>query len=344
MLASAPFVLLTGVVLTPHRPVPGLVAVIVTTAVVGLVGWICFTSPHVLPNAFWLFVPFIATTFIVGIDLVTDDASTGAQLFFLWPVLYASSFLNRRVIYLNLAFDIAGEALVVFLLQKPEHALSDWSAMALAMVMTAVVVLSLRDRADQLLRVLETQAMADALTGLANRRSFDDELARAGAWARRNNGRLAVLTVDVDHFKRINDSWGHAVGDRALRAVAAAMQSVSTGDEDVVARVGGDEFVMLLRLDRRGAVRVAEALRTAVAAIDDLPCGPPSVSIGVAVLPDDAATVEALVMASDTALYLAKTGGRGRVAVAHQLAADRPNRTPEKDGTRDVVAGPAGRS
>jgi diguanylate cyclase (GGDEF)-like protein len=316
MLAAAPFVFVTGVVLTPHRPLAALIAVTVTSVVVALAGWICFARPHQMPVAFWLVVPFIATIFIAGIDLVTQDASTGGQLFYLWPVLYAASFLSRRVNYINLAVVFAAEASVVFPLQQPGHALSDWSAMTLAVSMTALVVVNLRDRADQLLRVLETQALADSLTGLANRRSYDDELARAGAWARRNDGRLALITIDVDHFKAINDTFGHAVGDRALRAVAAAMKSVATVEEDVVARLGGDEFVMLLRRDRAGAVLAAEDLRAAVAAIAVLPGGPPGVSIGVAVLPDDAATVEALVTASDTALYDAKTSGRGRVAVA----------------------------
>jgi diguanylate cyclase (GGDEF)-like protein len=165
--------------------------------------------------------------------------------------------------------------------------------------------------------VLEEQARADSLTGLANRRSFDEELSRAAAWARRNDAHLALLTVDLDHFKRINDTWGHGTGDRALQALANAMRSVAPGEDDVVARLGGDEFVILLRCDRAGAMRAAEALRTAVAAIDVLPGGPPGVSIGVAVMPDDGATAEALVAASDAALYQAKTGGRGRVAMAY---------------------------
>ena len=332
MLSGAPFVLVTGAVLTPHRPLPALIAVIVTGIVLAVAGWGCFAHPQVMPTSFWLLAPFVSSVVITGMNLVTEDASTGAQLFFLWPVLYAASFLSRRVIYINLAVVFGSEAFVVFLLQDAGHALGDFASMMLAMSMTAIIVVSLRNRADQLLRVLETQALADSLTGLANRRSFDDALERAGHWAYRNDGRLALVTVDVDYFKRINDTWGHAVGDRALQAVAAAMTSVATLDQDLVARLGGDEFVMLLRRDRAGALRSAEELRAAVAAIDVLPGGPPGVSIGVAVLPDDAATVEALVAASDMALYDAKTSGRGRVAMAHEAPAGRHNLDGLPDG------------
>jgi diguanylate cyclase (GGDEF)-like protein len=339
MLAGAPFVFLTGVVLTPHRPLPGLIAVTVTCIAVAVGGWTCWARPHLMPDTFWLAAPFVSSVFITGMDLVTQDASTGAQLFYLWPVLYAASFLSRRVVYVNLAVVFLGESVVVFALQDPKRAMADCAAMMLAMSMTAVVVMSLRGRADQLLRVLETQALVDSLTGLANRRSFDEALERAGAWARRDDGRLALLTVDVDYFKRINDTWGHAVGDRALQAVAAAMNSVATADEDVVARLGGDEFVMLMRRDRAGAVRAAEDLRVAVAATSDLPGGPPGVSIGVAVLPDDATKTGALVTASDAALYVAKSRGRGQYAVANDTSADRHNADRPAPPTRDQ--GPA---
>jgi diguanylate cyclase (GGDEF)-like protein len=314
MLAAAPFVFVTGVVLTPHRPLTHTVAIVVTCIAVAAGGAVCWVRPHVMPRYFWLAAPLLCTVLISGMNLVTLDASTGAQLFYLWPALYAASFLSRRMILVNLAVLFAGEAVVVFTLLDREIAIGDWGAMALGMTMTVVVVVALRDRADRLRHVLEMQALADPLTGLANRRSFENALARAAAWARAGNGQLALLTVDVDHFKKINDTWGHATGDRALHAVGAAMLSVASGHDDVAARMGGDEFVLLLRRDRPGAMCAADALRAAVAGIDVLPGGPPGVSVGVAVWPDDGTTVEALLAASDKALYVAKTHGRGRVA------------------------------
>jgi diguanylate cyclase (GGDEF)-like protein len=310
VLAAAPFVLVTC--LASHPAASVLTGVSVTCAFLVVLGWACWTRASLLPDFFWLLAPIICAVLITGINVLTVDASTGAQLFYLWPVLYAANFLTRRAIYASLLAVYAGGAITVFAVGATQ-AVSDWAALVLAMTMIAVVVYALRNRADKLLRVLEDQALADPLTGLANRRHFDDELARAGVRARRKATPLALLTIDLDHFKTINDTWGHTIGDRALQAVAAAMTSVARGD-DVAARLGGDEFVLLLSSDRTGALRVAEALRAALAENNTLPGGAPGLSIGVAVLPDDAATVEELVRASDTALYEAKGNGRGRTA------------------------------
>ena len=125
------------------------------------------------------------------------------------------------------------------------------------------------------------------------------------------------MTLDIDYFKKINDTWGHGVGDQALQVVADALRRVANGDGDVVGRLGGDEFVVLLRTDRLGARRAADEVRAAVAEVGTLPCGPPGLSIGVAMLPDHADTAIELGTASDAALYEAKQGGRGRTAIAH---------------------------
>jgi diguanylate cyclase (GGDEF)-like protein len=316
MLAGSPFLFVTGVVLTPHRPAPALVAIIVTSVVVAFGGWVCWAHPHVMPDLFWLSAPMIATLLITGMNWITNDSSAGAQLFYLWPVLYAANFLTRTAIYFNLLLVFAGDGIVAFKVMDQKDAWPNVASVVLAMSMTVVVVVSLRDRGDKLLQELEAQAKADSLTGLANRRSFDAALNRAVTWALRNDGEIAIVSVDVDHFKAINDTWGHAVGDQALKAVARAMTEVATGDDDMAARLGGDEFVMLLRRGRDSALHAAEDLRRGIAAIDELPGGPPGVSLGVAVLPDDAVTVETLLAASDAALYQAKTSGRGRVVAA----------------------------
>ncbi len=336
-LAGSPFVLFTSIFLSGGLAAPVLAATVVAGLAIGAGGLVCFFRPHAMPDYFWLAVPTLATLIISGLNLATRDATTGSQLFYLWPVLYAANFLSRRLTWVNIALVLVGEAAVLVTVLGFENATADWTAMAMALTMTAVVVVTLRDRADQLLRRLEGQALADPLTGLANRRSFDEALLRAGQWAARTGEPLAVVSIDVDHFKTINDTWGHAVGDEALQAVAGALRAV-TGPNDVIARLGGDEFVMLLRTDQHGALRTTEAMRAAVAAVATLPSGPPRLSIGVAVLPDHAAGVDELVRASDAALYDAKSRGRGRVAVAGS-ARHNVDRMPPRPAPAD--AGPA---
>jgi diguanylate cyclase (GGDEF)-like protein len=322
MMTAAPFIFSTGVVLDPHRPLSALIAITVTCVVLGLGGAACRWMPEQVPYFMWLVVPFFGIAVTLGMNLVTQDATTGAQLFYLWPVLYTANFLSRRLIYLTLAAVSAAEAIGVFPLLELDNAVSDWGSLTLAMTLTAVIVASLRNRNDKLREVLETQAFADGLTGVANRRSFDAALAAAIASARRTGEPVALLTLDVDHFKKINDTWGHAVGDQALQAVAAALEKVARRAGDIVARLGGDEFVMLLRTDPVGARHAADEVRAAMAQLSTLPGGPPGLSIGVAVLPDHAATAEELLGTSDAALYEAKQGGRGRTAVAGELTAE----------------------
>ncbi|MGX6606991.1 diguanylate cyclase [Micromonosporaceae bacterium Da 78-11] len=316
MMAAAPYLFVTGVVLTRHETLLAVIAVLLTCLFLAVAGAACRWVPDRVPRYFWLAVPFLSIGLIGGLNFVTRDSSTGAQLFYLWPVLYATNFLSRRVTTVTLILVSAAEATTVFPLLSAGAALGDWSSLTLAMTLTAFIVSSLRSRNDRLLGVLGTQAFADSLTGLANRRSFDAELARAVAWSHRVGEPIALLTLDVDHFKTINDTWGHAVGDEALKQIAEALRTAVQGDHGVVARLGGDEFVVLLRTDPASALRAAERIRAAVDRIDGLPGGPPQVSIGVAVLPDHAGTVEEFVFASDAALYDAKSGGRGRTAMA----------------------------
>jgi diguanylate cyclase (GGDEF)-like protein len=317
MMTAAPFIFFTFIT-EPHQPLSHVVAVAWTCLVLAVCGVVSRWLPDRLPHWFWGIVPYFGTMVVTGMNLVTEDASTGAQLFYLWPVLYSANFLSRRVIYLTIVGVSASEASVVFpLLPYVGGAAEDWLSLTVAMTLTAVIVGTLRDRNERLRDVLETQALADALTGVANRRSFDAALTRSVTWSQHTGEPIALLTLDVDHFKKINDTWGHAVGDQALQLVAASLETVARGDGDIVARLGGDEFVVLLRTDRMGARRAADEIREALGRVGSLPGGPPGLSIGVAVRPDHAGSAEELVGASDAALYEAKTGGRGRTAIAH---------------------------
>ena len=167
------------------------------------------------------------------------------------------------------------------------------------------------------LREAEARASTDALTGLPNRRYFDEYLGLL-AKRRRAEDRVGVLMVDIDRFKKLNDTFGHAVGDHVLREVARAIAE-AVREDDVPARFGGEEFAVLLRNPSQPeAVEVGERVRRAVAALDLRRLGVPgvSVSVGVAVAESPDVTLDVVVDEADQALYRAKRGGRDRVVAA----------------------------
>ena len=154
----------------------------------------------------------------------------------------------------------------------------------------------------------------DALTGLSNRRTFDEHLDSMLAQERKTGQAFALVIFDIDHFKSINDTQGHPEGDRVLRDVARiAARQLRAGEQ--IFRIGGEEFGIVIPGDGKTGVRVAERVR---AAVQDEPREPrlPTLSAGVASFPHDATTREALFQAADLALYAAKQGGRNAVSLA----------------------------
>jgi diguanylate cyclase (GGDEF)-like protein len=163
-------------------------------------------------------------------------------------------------------------------------------------------------RSGELLLALDRLSNEDALTGLANRRRWDAGLAAACTAAREDGGPIALLLIDVDHFKLVNDRHGHAAGDATLRELATLLRG-QVRDTDLAARIGGDELAVLLpgaELDR--AVGLAERLRTGARALRPFGEDPDgvSVSLGVATAAGAAADPDALLAAADAQLYLAK--------------------------------------
>jgi len=166
-------------------------------------------------------------------------------------------------------------------------------------------------------RAAEAQASTDALTGLPNRRYFD-EFCGLLARRRRSGDAVGVLMIDIDKFKVLNDTHGHATGDEVLRAVGGAIVS-AVREDDVPARYGGEEFVVLLRNPTSEvALDVGERVRTSVAALDlhRLGVAGVSVSVGVAVAHEADQSIEDLIAQADRALYRAKRAGRDRVVAA----------------------------
>jgi diguanylate cyclase (GGDEF)-like protein len=167
---------------------------------------------------------------------------------------------------------------------------------------------------------LRTQAIRDPLTGLFNRRYMEESLEREFRRATRKESPLAILMVDIDYFKRLNDSYGHEAGDAVLRELARIFQS-QLRSEDIASRFGGEEFVLILpETDIGAAVECAERLRQAVHGMQMQHYGQVlegiSLSMGLACCPQHGKTVDALMRAVDAALYRAKENGRNRLEMA----------------------------
>ena len=155
--------------------------------------------------------------------------------------------------------------------------------------------------------------MTDQLTGLANRNQFHQRFDEHLKLARRENGRLALMLLDLDKFKPVNDTYGHQVGDALLKTVAAVFQKHSR-ETDIVARLGGDEFgVLLVHPDDKGAAgisaqRIIDEIEKPLTIMGhEIRIG---TSIGIALFPDDAETEDDLIHKADLALYEAKRMGR----------------------------------
>jgi diguanylate cyclase (GGDEF)-like protein len=177
--------------------------------------------------------------------------------------------------------------------------------------------IQLKQRAD----LLEELASIDPLTHLPNRRLLENTLQEKWKWAQRDGSSLSILMVDIDHFKNYNDHYGHGAGDQCLQLVAEAMRSRQARPGDMVARIGGEEFIVILpNTDIEGARIAGERLRQRVEALE-IPhahsrvAAVVSISVGCAtVLPslnDSDAT--GLINAADSQLYIAKEQGRNRV-------------------------------
>lgn len=173
----------------------------------------------------------------------------------------------------------------------------------------------LRQRIDR----LRADADLDSLTGLANRRRFRVALAREVERWRRYRVPCALLMLDIDHLKRINDQFGHPMGDVVIRQIAQTLKDVSR-DNDTAARLGGEEFALLLAgVDVEKAAAAAERLRTVLSGQRVDGVGVVTVSMGVAGCPESATSERTLYSASDSALYVSKNSGRDRVSVAPPL-------------------------
>jgi diguanylate cyclase (GGDEF)-like protein len=194
-----------------------------------------------------------------------------------------------------------------------------------SVIQAAPVLANLRN-----LAIAELRASTDALTGLPNNRALQEHLRRMVAHAVRTGVPMGVALLDLDHFKKVNDTWGHGKGDEVLAAVGSVLES-TLRESDVIGRWGGEEFLILLPdNDREAAYLAAERVREAIAAVTVVGVERAiTASLGVATLPDDGADIATLTRNADRALYTAKARGRNRVEM---FVADSVDGVPADDG------------
>ncbi len=263
----------------------------------------------------------------------TPGAGDGAVLY-MWPVLWSTFFFGRRGAITIVACVGVAHAITLLVLPEASAYAGRWVDVMVSVSVVSAVVLALAGRNDQLLSQLDDEARTDALTGLLNRRGFDERAALELARARREHRSIAVAVFDLDYFKRINDEWGHEIGDRVLAHVGALLASESRG-VDVTARFGGEEFVVLLPgCDNAAAAAYTERVRVALAAGDSsqLPTVRVSAGILAAVAPS---SIEQLLRGADSALYDAKRAGRDRTVTFKR--SDRSEHTDVRDAPRASI-------
>ncbi len=203
-------------------------------------------------------------------------------------------------------------------LGSSENAGSIESGLDLAAAVAEEVALALANL--NLRETLQEQSIRDPLTGLHNRRYLEDSLIRELARAKRKTQPLSIILLDIDHFKRINDTFGHGAGDMVLRRLGLVLQAY-VRESDIACRVGGEEFSLLLpEGPLQIATQRAEDIRKAVNELtlkhEEQDLGAVTVSLGVATFPDHGTTADALIRAADQVLYDAKHKGRNRVVSA----------------------------
>jgi diguanylate cyclase (GGDEF)-like protein len=293
----------------PGDPKFSLVPVIVVVVIFGI---LVTVGPRMPRWALALLGP-LGVALIAYALATTPGVGDGAVLYAL-PVLWTTLFFGLPGAIAIIGCVGMGHAIALILLPAGSSYPGRWVDVMVSVCSIAVVVLVLERRNEHLVTRLASEARTDALTGLLNRRGFHERASVELARVRREGGQIAVAVIDIDYFKRINDEWGHETGDRVLAHIGQLLSNESR-DIDVVARLGGEEFTVLLAgSGSAAAYAFAERVRAALATCDS---ELPTVRVSIGVVASDGPTpVDQILQQADSALYAAKRAGRDRTMVA----------------------------
>ncbi len=260
----------------------------------------------------------LSSIVIIGVAFELTYSETEAaviiNLFYVWPAIYAGYFFNRGI--------AAGVGALVLITYIASSLAADVGARAL--LLRGLIILSVvggtgivahvvRRHVEGLIHKLDELARIDPLTGLLNRRGFDEHLSNEISRFRRTRRPLSLAVGDIDHFKAINDRHGHAAGDMVLQGIGETLLSSARG-ADVVARLGGEEFALLMpATGPDAALAAAERLRALVATVSDPGGAPVEITFGVTSTAEPGCQdADSLLLAADRALYVGKEGGGDR--------------------------------
>ena len=266
----------------------------------------------------WGFQALLACgTALVGWAIYASGDTTSPYVtFYFWIAIYSFYFLSRRRAALQLAFaGLAYSAVLLSAGNAQTAPVIHWTFITLALVVAGAFIGIQREHSDRLIDRLSSAARTDSLTGLVNRRGFEELFETELERARRGGRPLSVIVGDLDGFKAINDRYGHAAGDRALEKLSEILQNVKRR-VDTAARIGGEEFAVIAPdSDHHAAYILAERMRREVRETFTADPFTLTISLGVATFPRHGTIAEELIAGGDEALYAAKKLGRDRTVV-----------------------------